>query len=115
SEILSPESPATIRRIPNSPDLLLLWNDHCQRSESFRRAHPPVRNPLVAALSHDGGKTWVNERTIENASDRGFCYSAVAFAGDRVLLAYCAGKSPYGLDTLCISSFHLRDLRKSAN
>lgn len=110
SEIFSPESPATITKIPATGDLLLVWNDHCDQPAEVRRARPPIRTPLAAAISRDGGKTWKKEKLIENGPEHGYCYTAVAFAGDRVLLGYCAHQSRWGLETTQISSFSLRDL-----
>ena len=110
SDRLSPEAPATLTRIPSTGDLLLVWNDHCNQPETYRRAQPPHRTPLAAAISRDGGRTWEHEKLLEDQPGHGYCYTAVAFAGDRVLLAYCAHPSPYGLETTQISSFRVRDL-----
>ena len=110
SDRLSPESPATLARIPSTGDLLLVWNDHCNQPENYRRAQPPVRRPLAAALSRDGGVTWEKDKWLEDQPGHGYCYIAVAFAGDRVLLGYCAHASPFGLETTQISSFSLAEL-----
>jgi hypothetical protein len=110
SDLLSPESPATLRRIPSSGDLLVVWNDQCNQPEQYRRSQPPVRNPLAAAISKDGGRTWGKHRFIEDDPGHGYCYTAMAFARDRVLLAYCAHASSYGLETTQISSFPLQEL-----
>lgn len=109
-EIFSPVSPATITKIPSTGDLLLVWNDHAGKPEDYRTRHPPIRTPLAAAISRDGGKTWTKKKLVEAEPDHGYCYTAIAFAGDRVLLGYCAHKSPWGLETTQISSFRLRDL-----
>ncbi|MDB6029146.1 MAG: glycosyl hydrolase repeat-containing protein [Verrucomicrobiales bacterium] len=110
SNIFGPEAPATLAKIPATGDLLLLWNDLRDKPEGFRRAQPPVRNPLVAAISKDGGRTWTKDKILENEPGHGYCYIAVAFAGDRVLLGYCAHKSGWGLETTQISSFKVKDL-----
>ncbi|HEX2971369.1 MAG TPA: sialidase family protein, partial [Tepidisphaeraceae bacterium] len=110
SDRLSPEAPATIARIPSTGDLLLVWNDHCNQPEERRRAQPPIRTPLVVAISRDGGKTWEKEKLIEDGPGHGYCYTAVAFAGDRVLLGYCAHRSSYGLETTQVSSVSLGDV-----
>ena len=110
SGLLSPEAPATLARIPTTGDLLVVWNDQCDQPESRRRSQPPVRTPLAAALSRDGGRTWEKEKLVEDLAGHGYCYTAIAFEGDRVLLAYCAHSSSYGLETTQISSFRLQDL-----
>ena len=109
--LLSPDAPATIVRVPGSADLLAVWNDHCGQAESYRRTQPPKRTPLAAAVSHDAGRTWINHRIIEDLPGHGYCYTAVAFAGDRVLLAYCAHNSRYGLETTQVSSFPLSAIK----
>jgi predicted neuraminidase len=110
SDLLSPESPAALARIPSTGDLLVIWNDHAGQPEKHRRAQPPIRTPLAAAISRDGGRTWSRSKLIEDETGHGYCYPAIAFAGDRVLLAYCAHKSSYGLETTQISSFQIREL-----
>jgi sialidase-1 len=55
SGLRSPESCTCLRRVPNSEDLLLLWND----SEYIHEHHHcGIRSPLSAALSSDGGCSW---------------------------------------------------------
>ena len=110
SELLSPEAPATLARIPSTGDLLAVWNNQAGQTEAYRRTQPPIRRPLGAALSRDGGRTWEKPRLLEDQPGHGYCYTAIAFAGERVLLAYCAHASPFGLQTTQISSFRLQDL-----
>lgn len=110
SDLLSPEAPATLARIPSTGDLLVVWNDHQGQPEAYRRRQPPVRMPLAAAISRDGGQTWQNHQLIEAEPGHGYGYIAIAFAGDRVLLGYCAHASSYGLETTRISSFPVQDL-----
>jgi hypothetical protein len=110
SALLSPVSPATIKKIPTTGDLLVVWNDHAGQPEEVRRAAPPFRNPYAAAVSRDGGKTWLKSKILEDQSGHGYCYTAMTFVGDRVLLGYCAHPTPYGLETTQISSFKIDDL-----
>ncbi len=110
SELLSPEAPATLARIPATGDLLVVWDDHCNQSQAYRQMHPPTRTPLAAAISRDGGKTWQNHKLIEAASGHGYCYTTVEFTDDRVLLGYCSHSSAYGLETTQISSFPVVEL-----
>ncbi len=101
SKLASPVSPATIERIPWSGQLLCVWNDHSG-------VHPfPTgkRSPLCIAISRDEGKIWSRSRTIEADPDGWYCYTAMAFLKDRVLLAYCAGdKRVGGLNRLKVVS-----------
>jgi hypothetical protein len=92
SQFISPCSPLSIKRIPSTGHLLAVWNDHSGRVPL--PAPLPAswgRTPLVSAISDDEGKTWKHHKILEDAPDHGFCYTAIHFAGDAVLLAYCAG------------------------
>ena len=57
---------------------------------------PKKRNPFVAALSTDGGKTWPKRKLIENDPDGLYHYTAIHFVGDAMLIGYCAGDSKVG-------------------
>jgi Neuraminidase (sialidase) len=87
----SPLAPASIERITGANALLAIWNNN-----STRGYH---RTPLTAAVSRDDGQTWQNLKNLESDPDGFFCYTAIEFAGDHVLLAYCAGRNglPGGL------------------
>jgi len=92
SELMSPCSPASIKRVPSTGDLLCVYNDH-----SGRFPYPEgKRTPLVAALSSDGGATWKHHRLIEDDPDGWYCYTSITFVEDAVLLSYCAGDSRVG-------------------
>lgn len=80
----APESPATIRVIPATGDLLLVWNQTYQPGAG----HGGKRTPLTAAISSDSGKTWRHVRQLETAADQEFAYTSVFFHQDRVLLSY---------------------------
>jgi hypothetical protein len=109
TELQSPVSPASIKRLPGSQDLLALYNDH-----SGKFAFPKSkRTPFVAAISSDGGKTWPHRKLIEDDPDGWYCYTAIHFAGDAVLLGYCAGDSKVGrLNRLRIRRISLDWLRQ---
>lgn len=83
----SPASPATIERIPGTSDLLAIYND----VSDVPPERDGKRTPLVAAISKDNGKTWSNRQVIESDPEGWFCYTAMEFVDDTVLLAYCAG------------------------
>lgn len=90
--LISPVSPASIKRLPDSDALLAIYNDHSERFP-FERGK---RTPLVAAVSADGGNTWPAAKLIETDPDGWFCYTAMHFTDDALLIAYCAGDSKVG-------------------
>jgi sialidase-1 len=71
-------SPAIVRSIPATGDLLIVWN-RCSTME---------RTSLTSAISRDDGETWENMKLIEQ--HRGYAYShpSMVIDGDRVLLLY---------------------------
>lgn len=85
----SPLSPASIKRIPKTGDLLLVWNNH----EGVAPERQTLRTPCTAAISRDEGKTWDGVRNIASDPNGWYCYTAIAFDGDGVLLGQCAGDS----------------------
>lgn len=92
TEMKSPVSPASIKRLPHHRELLAIYNDH-----SGRYPFPKgKRTPLVAAISYDDGKTWPHAKIIEDDPDGWYCYTAIHFVGDAVLLGYSAGDSKVG-------------------
>jgi len=92
--LVSPNSPASIKRVPNTKTLMVIYNDHSGRvplpSKMDQRA------PLVAAFSTDGARTWVAPQVIEDDLPGWFCYTAIHFTDDAVLLAYVAGNEQLG-------------------
>ena len=101
TEIRSPLSPASVERIPSTGDLLMVWNDHAKVDAKLKGK----RTPLCAAVSRDEGKTWSAPKVIESDLEGWYCYTAIEFVGDRVLLGYCAGKGrAEGLNTTRVTS-----------
>ena len=106
TRFMSPASPLSMKRMPGADKLLAVWNDTSGRFEP----HEPTpeswgRTPLACAVGDSRtGETWTNHKVLEDDPERGFCYIAVHFTDDAVLLAYCAGGKPTTsvLDTLRI-------------
>lgn len=101
SDMKSPTSSAGIKRLPGSDKLLGVWNDYSGQwklaASSGRLAnHPERRTPLVTGISSDGGQTWSQRKLLESDPDGWYCYTAIHFVDDAVLLAYCAGDSQVG-------------------
>jgi sialidase-1 len=82
--VRGPESPATLRRIPSTGDLLLIWNDTFREGEG----HGGRRTPLTAAVSTDDGKTWSFRRDLETNDEDTYAYTSVFFHRGRALLSY---------------------------
>lgn len=61
---LSP-SPCCLRRIPNSSDLLVIWNQ-ISRLELINGLY---RHRLTCAISKDNGLTWQHHRNLESLDD----------------------------------------------
>jgi hypothetical protein len=94
SAFRSPNAPMSVKRIPSTGDLLAIWCDHSGRWK-LPKPKPAswTRTPLVSAVSRDDGRTWQHHRLIEKSPDHGYCYTAIHFVDDAVLLGYCAGGS----------------------
>jgi sialidase-1 len=90
--VASPQSPASIERIPGSDTLVMLWNDHAALPVAERKA----RTPLSLALSRDEGGTWSKPFPLESDPKGWYCYTAIEFVGDHLLLAYVAGEQSPG-------------------
>jgi sialidase-1 len=89
SNLASPCSPAQIKRIPKTGDLLLVWNNHA----NVDAQHKGKRTPLSAAVSRDEGRTWEKIKTLEDDPNGWYCYPAVTMAGDHVIVAHCSGST----------------------
>jgi hypothetical protein len=87
SNIKSPVSPASIARIPSTGDLLMAWNNN----DGTKEAIAGKRTPFNVAISKDEGKTWEHIQTVEDDPDGWYCYTAITFVDDHVLLGHCAG------------------------
>jgi sialidase-1 len=118
SRFRSPLSPLSIKRNPATGWLLAVWNDHSRAAEGGATQRRPAswgRTPLTIAMSEDDGRTWLPAHDIETDPDRGFCYTAIHFTDDAVLLAYCCGGGKRAvLQDACIRRLPLESLRPVA-
>ncbi len=103
--IVSPLSPASIECIPQTGDLLLVWNNTYQPMSD----DGGKRTPFNLAISKDEGKTWEKIKFIENDPSGWYCYTAIEFIGNHVLLGHCAGDRVRnsGLETTQITRLNL--------
>jgi len=70
SGLRTPESCPELTRIPNTGDLLMIWNN--SPYDPAFRSHYGKRSPLTAAVSRDEGRTWTLIRNIEDDPSRAF-------------------------------------------
>lgn len=90
--LASPQSPATIERHPGNGALVLVWNDHSDRPLADRK----LRTPLSLAVSRDEGGTWSESLVLEPDPRGWYCYTAMEFTDEALLLAYVAGEQAPG-------------------
>jgi len=80
----APEAPSTLRRIPSTGDLVLVWNNNVDPSHH----HSGKRTPLSIATSRDEGQSWSRPKNLEDDPDEGYAYTSLTFFKDRLLLSY---------------------------
>ena len=86
--VKAPEAPSTLRRIPATGDLLLIWNNTFKDGAG----HGGSRTPLTAAISTDEGKTWSHVRDLQSDSNRTYSYTSLIFSRDRAVMSYWEGE-----------------------
>jgi len=91
TELASPESPALVKRIPSTGDLLVLWNNVPSKTNW-------PRIPLTAAISKDEGKTWAHVADLDRREDFDAAYPSVTFHGDEALVAYYSRSTKWKRD-----------------
>ena len=89
STLAAPVAPASIKRLPSTGDLLLVWNDHANIPAGLRKR----RVPLSVAISRDDGKTWQYVKALEGNPGGWYCYIAIHPVDGAVLFGYCAMSS----------------------
>jgi len=109
--VQAPEAPSTLRRIPATGDLLLIWNNTFQEGSG----HGGRRTPLTAAISRDEGTTWQVVDNLEPDPKRTYSYTSLTFVGDRAVMSYwdsgdIAGRYSCRFRSLPVSWFY-RDHR----
>ncbi len=85
SGLRSPISPASVKRVPGSKDLLAVTNNNGEYGPGY---HKSKRTPLTVFLSGDSGITWQAITDLENNPNETYAYTAIHFQGDHVLFAY---------------------------
>jgi sialidase-1 len=91
-EVVSPNAPAHLSRLPGSDDLLLIWTPNYDARQPMN-GH---RHTLLAGVSRDGGRSWPRERRRVLIDDptRNSDYPAVHYHGDEVWMVYRRSDHP---------------------
>jgi sialidase-1 len=82
--LVSTEAPAAIKRIPETSDLLVVWNRNYEPAER----HMGRRNPLSTAMSRDEGETWEDTGDLESSEGFNSSYPSVFFGGEEAFFVY---------------------------
>ncbi len=90
--LASPESPALLKRIPSTGDILVLWNNVASKSNW-------PRTPLTAAISKDECQTWSHYHDIDNRENFDAAYPSCTFVGEEAHIAYYSRNTDWKRDT----------------
>ena len=91
SRFTSPNSPLSMKRVPGSDRLLAIWNPGPAYETRPVKRVAGDRTPLVFATGVAANGAWTRAAVLEGSDEAGYCYTAIHFTPDAVLLAYCAG------------------------
>jgi len=109
SRFSAPCSPLSMKRDPGTGNLVAVWNpipEYITRPK-MAKAWNGGRTPLVCSISRDEGQTWEEPIVLEDDPGSGYCYIAIHFVDDQMLLAYCAGGQD---DGGCLNRLRIRKL-----
>ncbi len=92
SRFTSPKSPLSMKKDAEGI-IYAIWNPIPEYNgrKKIEGIFLGGRTPYVIAMSRDGGKTFSEPVAFETEEDSGYCYCAIHFHKDSMLLAYCAG------------------------
>lgn len=92
TNLASPESPAIVKRIPTTGDLLVLWNNVPSKSNW-------PRIPLTAAISKDEGQTWSHVCNLDQRTNCDAAYPSLTFVGNEALVTYYSRSTKWKRDS----------------
>ena len=105
SDFTGPTSPLSIKKVPHEDAYVAVYNP--TPAPKDRPSYTWGRTPLVLRTSTDGCKTFGEQMVIEDDPDSGYCYIAMHFTEDALLLAYCAGGPD---DKSCLNRLRIRKI-----
>lgn len=113
SRFTSPNSPLCMKR-HRERTIYAVWNPIPEYNgrNANEKTFTGGRTPYVIAVSRDNGQTFSEPVAFEEDPDSGYCYCAMHFTGQALLLAYCAGSTDDGgcLNRLRIRRIPLKQL-----
>lgn len=105
SEFTSPVSPLSIKKVPGKDIYIAAYNPNIAPKD--RPSYTWGRTPLILKISYDGCKTFGEAIVLEDDPESGYCYIALHFTEDALLLAYCAGGAE---DKVCLNRLRIRKI-----
>jgi sialidase-1 len=84
SGVIAPMAPTLLKRLPDSEDIVMIWNPHWIPWAG----HHITRCPLLCAVSRDGGRTWGLPKAIEVNPEWEWAYPGMIFHEGTALLHY---------------------------
>ena len=87
SGVVTARAPTLLMRVPNSDDILMLWNSNYVEKAS----HGWTRTALLAAISGDGGKTWSTPKALEMDREYQWAYPGLLWKDGFALIHYYRG------------------------
>jgi len=116
TQLMSSEAPAYVTRVPNTNDLLLIWNSCCIDPKNGLLG---LRITLSTVVSSDGGKTWGWQREFlsispdgpQGSNNDGVAYPSVYIDEGLAYVSYFArraGGGPQMMATLPLSWFYAK-------
>jgi|GEM_PF-1106109 hypothetical protein len=83
ADLVSPESPAALARVPNSDLTMVVWN-HNRNEDTM----PVNRSPLTVGFSKDEGKTWFGFHDLEDEPEKTWSYPSIRFVDGKAWVIY---------------------------
>ncbi|MBT3602442.1 MAG: exo-alpha-sialidase [Candidatus Latescibacteria bacterium] len=82
-DLVSPESPAALARVPNTDLTMVVWNHNPNDGK-----HSSNRSPLTVGFSKDEGQTWFGFHNLEAEPDRTWSYPSIQFLDGKAAVIY---------------------------
>ena len=105
SQFASPVSPMSIKKLPGKDIYIAIYNPIPALTDKPKYGWG--RTPLILKTSTDGCKTFKGDMVLEDDPESGYCYTAMYFTEDALLLAYCAGGPD---DGGCLNRLRIRKI-----